>query len=107
MDKMIYLISLCLTFLQIARDGLVIFYKMMVEKFTWIIKNVKKPLRTTLEMIAYWLVMILFAIVLILMMGLGLLMGSIQDFYDCFFRKKYPIKRQLFLSTSCRMCKIM
>ena len=46
---MIYLISLLLTFFQIARDGLVICWQMMVEGFTWIIKNGKNPLLTILN----------------------------------------------------------
>src|SRR6056300_1626099 len=95
MDKLIYLISLLLTFLQIARDGLVIFYRTMVEKSIWLIKNAKKPLLTTLEVIAYVLMMVLFAI-----------MDNTLDFYSYLFKKKSGYKPQSCLTTSYRLSKI-
>ena len=104
---MIYWISLLPTFLQTVRNGLVTYYKMMEKKFIQIIKNVKSHLLTFLKMIAFVLILIFFVTMFFLIMVSILLMDSIQDFYDCFFKKKYPIKRQLYLSTSCRMCKII
>ena len=63
MQSLIYLISLLLTFLQIARDGLVIFWQMMVETFIWIIKNVKRHLPTILNKIAELLLVTLAGVV--------------------------------------------
>ena len=69
MQSLIYLISLLLTFLQIARDGLVIFWQMMVETFIWIIKNVKRHLPTILNKIVELLLVTLAGVIFLLMMG--------------------------------------
>src|SRR6056300_89226 len=106
MDKIIYLISLLLTFLQIARDGLIIFWKTMVKMFIWIIENVKKHLPITLEMIAYLLVMTLFLVGFLLMMVYALLMDSILDFYSYLFKRKSDTKPQSFWITSYRLLRI-
>src|SRR5210317_223491 len=106
MDKIIYLISLLLTFLQIVRDGLVIFWKTMVEMFIWIIENVKKHLPTILEMIAYWCVMTLMLVGFLLMMVYALVMVSILDFYDYLYKRNWDFKPQSCLTTSYRLLKI-
>ena len=69
MQKLIYLISLLLTFLQIVRDGLVICWQMMVEGFTWIIKNGKNPLYTILNKTVELLFLTLALVVFLLMMA--------------------------------------
>jgi len=106
MDKMIYLISLLLTLLQIARDGLVIFYKEMVEMFTWIIKSVKKHLPTILGLIAYGLVMTLFGIIFVLMMVSFAIMDNIHDFYVYLFKKERLSRPSLCLTKSYRLVRI-
>ena len=106
MDKLIYLISLLLTFLQIARDGLVIFYRMMVEKSIWLIKNVKMPLRTTLEAIAYLLIMTFALVAFGLMMVLYAIMDNTLDFYNYLFKKRSGYNPQSCLTTSYRLSKI-
>src|SRR6056300_214238 len=106
MDKIIYLISLLLTFLQIARDGLVIFWKTMAEMFIWIIENVKKHLPIILGTIAYWCVMILLLVAFLLMMVYAVVMVSILDFYDYLSKKNWEYKPQSCLTTSYRLLKI-
>src|SRR5210317_449632 len=106
MDKLIYLISLLLTSLQIARDGLVIFYEMMVEIFTWIIKNVKKHLPIILGLIAYGLMMIFFGIIFALMMVSFVIMDNILDCYAYLFKKERHSRPSLCLTTFCRLVKI-
>ena len=106
MDKLIYLISLLLTFLQIARDGLVIFYRTMVEKSIWLIKNVKKPLLTTLEVIAYVLMMTFALVAFVLMMVLFAIMDNTLDFYSYLFKKRSGYNPRSCLTTSYRLSKI-
>src|SRR6056300_1875850 len=106
MDKLIYLISLLLTFLQIARDGLVICYKMMVEKSIWLIKNVKRHLPTTLEAIVFVLVMTLMLVAFGLMMVLFVIMDNTLDFYSYLFKKRSGYNPQSCLTTSYRLSKI-
>src|SRR6056300_1040939 len=96
MDKLIYLISLLLTFLQIARDGLVIFYRTMVEK----------SLLTTLEVIAYVLMMTFALVAFVLMMVLFAIMDNTLDFYSYLFKKKSGYNPQSCLTTSYRLSKI-
>src|SRR5210317_1253121 len=106
MDKLIYLISLLLTLLQIARDGLVICYRKMVEMFTWIIKNVKKHLPITLGMIWYLFILTLFGIIFLLMMVSFVIMDNIHDFYVYLFKKERLSKPSLCLTKSYRLVKI-
>src|SRR5210317_1619243 len=106
MDKIIYLISLLLTLLQIARDGLVIFYKKMVKMFIWIIKNVKRHLPITLGTIWYLLIMILSLVVFLLMMVLYAIADNILDFYDFLYKRNYQYKPQSCLTTSYRLVRI-
>src|SRR5210317_2104283 len=106
MDKIIYLISLLLTLLQIARDGLVICYKKMVEMFIWILKNGKRHLPTILGTIAYGLMMILFLIIFLLMMASYVLMDNILDCYAYLFKKERHSRPSLCLTTFYRLVKI-
>ena len=106
MDKMIYLISLLLTFLQIARDGLVICYRKMVEMFTLIIKNAKKHLPIILGTIAYLSILILISIIFLLMMVSFAIADNILDFYDYLFKRNYRYKPQSCLTTSYRLLRI-
>ena len=104
--KKIYLISLLLTFLQIARDGLVIFWQMMVETFIWIIKYVKKHLPTILNKIAEILLVTLAGVIFLLMMGLFLLGDSIQDSYAYLFKGKLVTRPRSCLITILALLKI-
>ena len=106
MIKIKYWTSLLLTLLQIVKDGLVTFYKKTVMTFTWIIKNGKTPLVTTLEMIVYWFIMTLFGIIFILMMVLFVIMDNIQDCYAYLFKKERVSRPSLCLTTFCRLVRI-
>ena len=106
MQKLIYLISLLLTFLQIARDGLVICWQMMVEGFTWIIKNGKNPLYIILNKSAELLFLILAGVAFLLMMAFFLLMDSIHECYAYLFKKKLVTRPRACLITFLALLKI-
>ena len=94
------------TLLQIARDGLVICYKEMVKMFSWIIRNGKKPLVTTLETIAYGLMMTFMLVIFLLMMVSYAIADNILDFYDYLFKKNSPYRPLSCLTTSYRLARI-
>ena len=103
---MIYLISLLLTFFQIVRDGLVICWQMMVEGFTWIIKNGKNPLLTILNKSVELLSVTLALVVFLLMMGFLYLMGSIQECYAYLFKGNVVTRPRSCLITFLTLLKI-
>jgi hypothetical protein len=78
----------------------------MVEKSIWLIKNVKRPLLTTLEVIAYVLMMTFALVAFVLMMVLFAIMDNILDFYSYLFKKRSGYKPQSCLTTSYRLLKI-
>ena len=106
MDKIIYLISMLLTFLQIARDGLVIFCYMMVESLIWIIKNGKKQLPIILSQSAELLVVTLVGGIFLLIVGLVYIMDSIHECYIYLSKGKLVTKPRSCLITFCIIVKI-
>ena len=106
MQKLIYLISLLLTFFQIARDGLVICWQMMVKMFIWIIKNAKRLSPIILNKIAEILLVTLAGVIFLLMMGLFLLGDSIQDSYAYLFKGKLVTRPRSCLITILALLKI-
>ena len=106
MQKLIYLISLLLTFLQIARDGLVICWQMMVKGFTWIIKNGKNPLYIILNKSVELLFLILATVGFLLMMAFFVLMDSIQESYVYLFKKRLVTRPRSCLITFLTLLKI-
>jgi len=94
MDKIIYLTSLLLTFLQIARDGLVICWKMMVKMFTWIIEKGKKHLPIILDQTVYLLAMICMISLFLLITLLEVLKVSILESYNFLFKEKLGTRLQ-------------
>ena len=103
---MIYLISLLQNLLKIVRDGLVTFYKEMVKMCSWIIRNVKSPLSTTLEVIVHLLLMTFMLVVFLLMMVFYAIADNILDFYDYLYKRNYPYKPLSCLTTSYRLVRI-
>ena len=106
MQKLIYLISLLLTFFQIVRDGLVICWQMMVEGFTWIIKNGKNPLLIILNKTAELLFLTLALVVFLLMMAFFVLMDSIHECYAYLFKKNIVTRPRSCLITFLALLKI-
>ena len=106
MQKLIYLISLLLTFFKIAKDGLVIFRQMMVEGFTWIIKNGKNPLLTILNRSVELLLVTLVGGIFLLMLGFLFLMDSIHECYVYLSKGKLVSRPRSCLITFCILLKI-